>query len=179
MKELSSAESRVVLLDPEQLVSMNDYPPLHSHEALRKYYSLYVKNQRDQIMPLPVIPVSIVLSYFVMQPERFAHYEPQLQQFLLAHPKAGYFKIDGTHRASAGMLTCNTIRCFIIESENDLQELRRLGIGGLGENLVDTLDEQEQHYFQHKHFWTLQEKVKYMIENGDIPNEFLKVISIK
>ena len=59
-------------LKADELISMNDYPPLHSPTALRNYYDLYRENDITSITPIPVIPAQIVIAYFKQEKERKA-----------------------------------------------------------------------------------------------------------
>ena len=167
-------------LKADELISMNDYPTLHSPTALRNYYDLYRENDITSITPIPVIPAQIVIAYFKQEKERFQSYSSKLAAFLERNPSVGFFMLDGTHRAAAAILAGKGIPTYIIKTDEDitlLLELRRekkINLGGLECDLRETIAILEEHYYDHKNFWTLQEKVKLMISNGDINQDLFK-----
>lgn len=170
---------QVIQLHPHQIISMNDYPPLHSPNALRKYHTLFQKNNLGSVTPIPVVPVSVVVTYLQKYDARFVSYSKQLEGFLEKHPHVKYFMFDGTHRAAAAMLSAHKIPAYLIRNDEDIQELfslrdaGKISLSGLKENLADTLAVIEKHYHSTKKFWTLEEKVHLMISHGDIDKDFL------
>jgi hypothetical protein len=159
---------------------MNDYPPLHSPVALKKYHNIFKKNKLKSITPIPVIPVSIAVSYFKKHPEVFNTYREKLEHFLKKHPNAQYFMLDGTHRSAGAMLSVKMIPTYLIKSDRDVNNLillrksRKLNIMGLRSNLSETVGILQEHYCKTKRFWTLYEKVSLMISSGDIDEKILK-----
>ena len=168
------------LLDPKQLMGMIDYPPLHSPEAFRSYYEKH-KSGMD-VEPVAVVPIEAAIAYFAERPERYATFRTTLDDFLLSHPSAKYFMLGGKHRSAAATVLGTDIPCLVVGSEADVTEIHRLmdegkitGGTGVGENFSDTLHELEEHYFEHKRFWTMDEKTEAMIKNKDIPENMLKM----
>lgn len=167
-----------VLVDPDLVIGMNDYPPLHSPEDLKKYYDCF--RSKNAVQVIPVIPVNLVLAYFRNDAERFAKYEHKWREFVTAHPQIGYFMVDGKHRASAATLAGEKLPCVIIKSDDDTKELLRLKesgkferLTGVKETITETMEILEHHFFAHKRFWTVREKTQAMISNGDVPEYML------
>ncbi len=89
--------------------------------------------------------------------------------------------LGGKHRSAAATILDIKIPCLIVASDADVSEVHRLkdegkltGVLGVGDTFDDTLRELEEHYFEHKRFWTMDEKTEAMIQNKDIPDEMLK-----
>ena len=86
---------------------------------------------------------------------------------------------DGTHRAAGAMLSISKIPSFLIKTGKDIKELIALRdsgkvlMSGLKINLPETMGIIEEHYHTTRRFWTLEEKVKAMISNGDIDEGLL------
>ncbi len=160
-------------LNPDQIIGMIDYPPLHSPKALRDYFE-QVKEGLT-VNPIPVIPKTLVLAYMKQHKSRFKTYEEKLNTFLRAHPRAAFFMIDGKHRAVAATLAGKNIPCFVLNSDEDVKILNSLKdagmrVTGLEKTLKETIAILETHFFEHKRFWTVEEKTEAMIANGDIPS---------
>jgi hypothetical protein len=165
--------------DPEQLMGMIDYPPLHSPEAFRSYYEKHTSGA--EVEPVIVVPIEAAIAYFAERPERYATYKERLNDFLSHHPLAKYFMLGGKHRSAAATVLGANIPCLVVESEADVAEVHRLmdegkitGVPSVGENFSDTLNELEEHYFEHKRFWTMDEKTEAMIRNKDISESMLQ-----
>ena len=162
-----------VLLEPKQLIAMIDYPPLHSPEAFVAYYEKLKSG--IEIEPIVVVPAEIVVKYLAKDKVRYATYKETLEQFLKDHLKAKYFMTGGKHRSAAATVLGVKIPSLVIENDADVNEVNLLikkgeitGVPPVNENFVKTLEELENHYFEHKRFWTTDEKTREMIKNGDI-----------
>lgn len=49
-----------------------------------------------------------------------------------------------------------------------MSEGRLTGAPSVGKNFEETLNELDDHYFENKAFWDMDEKTKAMIDHGDI-----------
>jgi hypothetical protein len=174
----------LILLRPDQIVGMIDYPPLHSPKALAIYFRKFCADEQD-ISPVPVIKKDRVLNYFRLQRDRFASYSQILQKFLDEHPALEYFMLDGGHRCAAAMLSGKMIPCLNITDDTVFREVNtaesQIKLHGDFSTLPDdmtSIDQEikmlEEHFFENRRFWTVEEKVRAMIENGDIPEHMLK-----
>ncbi len=155
---------------------MIDYPPLHSPAALVEYYESI--RQRADIQPVPVIAKSIVLAYLMRSQERYNTYRQTAERFFAEHPQAEYFMIDGKHRAAAATLAGESVDCVILENDRDISilvEVQKKGIRitGINQTLEDSLKILEEHFYEHKRFWTVEEKTQAMIAQGDVPESIL------
>jgi len=168
-----------VLLEPQQLIAMVDYPPLHSPEALRSYFEKHKVGA--EVEPVVVVPVDIAKNYFLQRKDRYGTYRDKLDVFLSDHPAAQYFMLGGKHRSAAATIIGAKISCLVVENEADVVEAHTLmakgkltGVPSVGETFDDTLRELEEHFFEHKRFWTMDEKTEVMIKNKDIPDDMLR-----
>jgi hypothetical protein len=91
------------------------------------------------------------------------------------HPTAKYFMLGGKHRSAAATVVGVNVPCLVIESSSDVDDVHRFmsegkitGVSSVGEDFADTLRELEEHYFEHKRFWSMDEKTEAMIQNKDI-----------
>lgn len=159
---------------------MMDYPPLHSPEAFRSYYEKHKSG--TEVEPVVVVPIEEARNYFAGRPKRYATYKVALNEFLSSHPSARYFMLGGKHRSAAATVLGKKIPCLIVGSEADVVEIHRLmseekltGVPSVSKNFPETLHELEEHYFEHKRFWDMNEKTEAMIKNGDVPERILKM----
>ncbi|MFH0713204.1 MAG: hypothetical protein V1722_00110 [Candidatus Micrarchaeota archaeon] len=171
------------LLEPEQIIGFNDYPPLHSPKALSVYYQLYKNEKYAAIPPVPLIPAELVLKHFKKNKAGFRFIQKVWKEFAARHPNAKYFQVDGKHRASAACLAGKPISTVIIKNNKDVQKLLSMQASGklrltglldltkaaLLNSFEATLNEVEEHFFKYKKFLTVREKTKAMIANGDVP----------
>lgn len=163
------------LLEPAQLIAMIDYPPLHSPEAFVAYHEKFKSG--NPVEPIVVVPIQIVVEYLAKNEAHYETYKKTFKQFLVDHPKVEYFMTGGKHRSAAATLLGVKIPSIVVKNDNDIDEVNSLiskgeitGVPPVGENLIKTLKELEEHYFEHKRFWTMDEKTKAMVENEDISN---------
>ena len=173
-----------ILLRPDQIVGMIDYPPLHSPKALAIYFRKFCADEQD-ISPVPVIEMDLVLNYFRLQRDRFASYSQILQKFIDEHPTLAYFMLDGGHRCAAAMLSGKMIPCINITDDEVFREIKTsecpIKLHGdfstVPEDMI-SIDQEikmlEEHFFENKRFWTVEEKVRAMIEKRDIPDYMLE-----
>ncbi len=165
-----------ISLEPKQLIAMVDYPPLHSPEAFAAYYEKLKSG--IEIEPIVVVPVDIVVKYLAKDEVRYASYKKVLEQFLKDHPQAKYFMTGGKHRSAAATVLGVKILSLIIKDDADVNGVNLLidngeitGVPPVSENFDKTLEELEEHFFEHKRFWTMDEKARAMIESGDISDK--------
>jgi hypothetical protein len=170
-------------LQPDQIIAMIDYPPLHCPEALEKYFHRFRADAQD-ISPIPVMGTNQVLDTFRRHEDRFASYRRSLEAFLAGHPSAAYFMLEGFHRSAAAVLAGRPIPCVAITADGDFGEINASGraIQLHGDYTTITrdmvsVDEElqalEAHFHEHRRFWTVHEKVATMIANGDVPEHML------
>jgi len=170
-----------IFVNPNQIIGMNDYPPLHSPEALAGYYAKFKNKLFDEVAPVPLIHKSVAILYFMGCDNRFITYNQNLERFFFENSEAEYFMLDGKHRSTAAVLAGESIPCVIIWDEDDVNKIHDLIISGkiprltgVEETLDATLETLEEHFFLYKRFWTVEEKTKAMIENGDIAANMLE-----
>lgn len=163
MKEIS--------VSPEQVIGLNDYPPLHSPKALVEYFEYFKNKDYGKIVQIPLIPIATVLPYFI-EDKRLSSYLRVFEKFISTH-HVGFFQIDGKHRASAAYLTKRKIIGIVIENNEDVTKAKALkysGKFGIADTFEATINDLKEHFLKHpKKFWTVAEKTEAMISNGDIP----------
>jgi hypothetical protein len=173
-------------LRPDQIIAMIDYPPLHSPEALERYFHRFRAGAQD-ISPIPVMALTPVLDAFRRQADRFASYRREFEGFLAGHPSAAYFMLEGFHRSAAAVLAGRPIPCVALTDDGDLEEANASGraiqlhgdyttIPGDMVSIAEELRELEAHFHEHRRFWTVAEKVAALIANGDVPESVRRVL---
>lgn len=168
-----------IFLKPTQLIAMIDYPPLHSPEALFAYHSKLKAGKK--IEPAIVVPVKQVIEHFKSRKIRYKKYQKILERFLKKHPTAKYFMSGGKHRSAAATILGINVPCLIVKNDNGVNFIHKLtkegkitGVPSVLKDFEKTLQILEKHFFEHKRFWTMDEKTKSMIEHGDIPKHMIK-----
>jgi hypothetical protein len=172
-------------LQPDQIIAMVDYPPLHCPEALEKYFHRFRADAQD-ISPVPVMDKNMVLDAFRRQEDRFASYRRELEGFLADHPPAAYFMLEGFHRSAAAVLARRPVPCIAITDDGDFEEInasnRAIQLHGdyttiMGDmvSVDEELQALEGHFHEHRRFWTIEEKVATMIANGDVPDAVRRI----
>lgn len=163
-------------LNPGQLIAMRDYPPLHSPEAFGAYMKKFKAGEK--VEPVIVIPASAVIIHLQKNADRFKTYGQELERFLDQHPSAAFFMLGGKHRSAAATLLGFKIPCLVVQGDADIKKIhafmaegRLTGVPSVGTDFEDTLTELDNHYFEHKVFWNMEEKTQAMVENGDISKE--------
>jgi hypothetical protein len=167
-------------LSGDEIIGMNDYPPLHSPAALEGYFEGFLKGETEEIVSVPVISIDLVIPYLKSFGQRFSAYEAELERFIEGHPEVKCIMLDGKHRSAGAILAHKKIPCFWIEKDEDIKEVKNLmdsgklsGFAGPERTIENTLLILENHFFSTKCFWTAKEKVDAMIEHGDVPEYML------
>ncbi len=160
-----------ILISPEKVIGLNDYPPLHSPKALIEYFEYYKNREDSKIVPIPLIPIAAVLPYFAEDP-RLSSDLSDFEKFISSH-HVEFFQIDGKHRASAAYLTKRKIIGIVIENDEDIIKTKTLkdsGKFGIGNTFEDTINDLKRSFLKRPvNFWTVAEKTQAMIANGDVP----------
>ena len=87
-------------LSGDEIIGMNDYPPLQSPAALKGYFRGFSKGETEDIVRVPVISIDLVITYLKSFGQRFSTYEGELERFRRGYPEAKYFMLDGKHRSA-------------------------------------------------------------------------------
>lgn len=163
----------IILLEPAHLIAMQDYPPLHSPEAFVAYREKFTTGKG--VEPIVVVPSLTVIEHLRKNPLRFESYRHELERFLATHPSAKYFMLGGKHRSAAATLLGLKIPCLVVDRDADIDNIHALMAEGkltsgtgVGENFEKTLSILDDHYFENKSFWSMDEKTKAMIDQGDV-----------
>ncbi len=163
---------KIVSVNPEQIIGLNDYPPLHSPQSLDKYFRYFINNDDKHIVPVPLITISSALPILEADP-KFIPYIKTLQNFLSEHKGVNYFQSGGKHRSSAAYLARKKVPGIIIENDADIKKLKPLLADDkfLTDNTFEEviLDIKKSFLKHERSFWTVKEKTEAMIANGDVP----------
>lgn len=172
---------RQLSISADKVIGLNDYPPLHSAKALAEYFEYFKKGDYHKMVPIPLIPIAVVLPYFV-QDQRLSAHLRAFEKFIYEH-HVEYFQLDGKHRASAAYLTRRKIIGIVIENESDViktKVLKDSGKFGIENTFEGTIEELKKHFLKHPiKFWTVQEKTEAMISNRDIPQYMVDYLRSK
>ncbi|MBS3152296.1 hypothetical protein J4230_02700 [Candidatus Woesearchaeota archaeon] len=167
---------KLVSVNPEEIIGLNDYPPLHSPESLKKYFRFFINNDDKHIFSVPLITISSALPILQEDP-KFSPYIKVLQKFLSEHKGVNYFQSGGKHRSSAAYLARKKVPGIVIENDEDIKKIKPL----LGDDKFLTEDSFEGvilgikgSFLKHdRKFWTVKEKTEAMIANGNIPKDIV------
>ena len=166
-------------LRPDQIIAMIDYPPLQCPGALERYFQRFLADAQD-ISPVPVVSTRLALEFFRRRQDQFASFASILEAFMDGHPAAEYFMLGGYHRSAAAVLAGRTIPCVAVSTDDDFREInaseRSIRLHGdyttIMRDMVsidEELQDLEAHFHDHRRFWTVEEKVRTMVANGDVP----------
>lgn len=188
------------LLRPNQIITLRDYP-VYNEQILKIYFRIFLKKQGRILPPSPVIHKSVGTPYVKPPAAEVAgvphssrktnikgndakskRYNNLLRKFLEDNPRAEYFLIDGGHKSSAATLAHRLIPVFVLENDGDLKEARKLtslgelfGWYDIGNSIKSTVIKLSKHHFGAGKFQTVEEKVRKMIQQKDIPHYMIRI----
>jgi uncharacterized protein YacL (UPF0231 family) len=158
---------RTIVLNPDQIITLNDYP-IYSDDALNEYFD---KCKLGKEVPLvPVMAKEIVRKYFD------SGLLEELEKFENNNPQADYFMLDGSHRTTALTLAGCKITAIIYEKDEDIREAKTLVATGqilendtLNYDLVAICEILNRHFGKKPYFMTVKEKTEKLAKEGAIP----------
>jgi len=158
-------------LNPNQIITLNDYP-LHSDTVLNRYF---IKCNIGGNVPLvPVIKKETVKKYFdYALLKKFKQFEGQ-------NPKAEYFMLDGSHRTTALTLNGCKIKVIIYRNGKDIREARKLVKTGqvlendtLNRSLEENSKILNRHFTKKPYFMTVEQKTIKMVVKKILPKKII------
>lgn len=168
------------LLRPNQIITLRDYP-VYNKDVLKIYFRIFQKGHGRILPPCPVIHKSIGIPYVKNNNAKSRKYHRLLEGYLEKNPKAEYFLMDGGHKTAAATLAHKKIHAFIVEYDKDLIEARKLKEKGemfgwhtVQRSVKEIVKELLKHHFGTKEFLTVEDKVKRMVKNKDVPQYMAK-----
>jgi len=156
-------------LDPNQIITLNDYP-VHSDSVLGEYYK---KCKLGEDVPfVPVIRKEIVRKYLDSKLlEEFERFEHQ-------NSVAEYFMLDGSHRTTALTLAGCKISAIVYETDSDIEEAKKLVATGqilqndtLEHSLQENCEILNKHFREKPYFMTVEQKSEKMRREKKIPQD--------
>jgi hypothetical protein len=163
------------LLCPEQIITLQDYP-VHNEQILKIYFRIFQKGQGKILPACPVIHKSVGTPYIAGRDFKSKQYNLLLEKYLNENPNAEYFLIDGGHKTAAATLANRKIPVLVIEKDKDFRICQKLVEKGelfgwykVEKSIKDAITELAKHHFGTKKFMTVEDKVKKMVRNKDVP----------
>ena len=163
------------LLRPGQIIALRDYP-VRNEQILKIYFRIYSEGQGGILPPCPVIHKSSGIPHSDQKGTKARAYNALLETFLKGHPGAEYFLLDGNHKTCAATLAFKPIPALVMEKDRDFQEAKELAKKGeifgwhkVDKSMKDAVRNLATHHFGTKRFMTVEEKTKYMIDDGKFP----------
>jgi hypothetical protein len=163
------------LLYPYQIITLRDYP-LYNEQILKIYFRVFIKNQGKILPPCPVIHKSLGTPHLGSKDSKSRQYNTLLGRFLEEHPSAEYFLIDGGHKTTAATLAHKLIPALIVERDQDFKKAKKLIETGelfgwyyAGNSINKAVKILAKHHSGTTKFLTVEDKVKKMVKNNDIP----------
>ncbi|MBI2145897.1 hypothetical protein HYU22_00980 [Candidatus Woesearchaeota archaeon] len=164
------------ILEPEQIIA-SEYD-VGNESILKIYFRIFDKGHGSDLPPPIVIRKDLVTGRAL---ELFSEDQSDAQRLYseLRQPGADYFLIDGNHRAVAAALCHVAPNVLELETDQDLNEVRKMVEGGglfdfphTERRLSSIADEFVRFLFRRRssnYFGTLQERIDALISNGDLP----------
>ncbi|MBW2969706.1 hypothetical protein KY319_01145 [Candidatus Woesearchaeota archaeon] len=169
------------LLKPSQIITLRDYP-VYNEQILKIYFRIFQKNQGKILPPCPVIHKSTAIPFVKGKDFKSKQYNTMLEKYLQENPKAEYFLLDGGHKTAAATLSHKKIPVLIIEKDKDFKEGKKFIKNGelfgwymIEKSIKTAMKELAKHHFGTKRFMTVEDKVKKMVKNKDVPEYMIKV----
>lgn len=168
-------------LHPNQIITLRDYP-LHNEQILEIYFRVFQRKHGNILPPCPVIHKSTGIPYSNKNDMKSKKYNSILRKFLEDNPNAEYFLLDGGHKSTAATLVHQLIPAIIIENEADFKKIHDLISSGeifgwydIGNSIQNVISKLLEHHFNTKKFQTIEDKVKLMIQDNNIPKYMAKI----
>ena len=163
------------LLRPDQIITTQDYP-VHNAHILVIFFRVFSKGYGKILPPVPVFHISSGIPYVKGKDAKSKRYNNLLSKYLKKNPRAKYFLIDGGHKTSAATFARKLIPAMVMENDKDFAKVRRLqqkgeffGFNRPPKTLKACIRETAEHHFGTKKLWTVEDKVKKMVKNKDVP----------
>jgi len=168
------------LLNPEQIITLRDYP-IYNKQILKIYFRIFQKDQGKILPACPVIHKSVAIPYVNGRNFKSKRYNTLLEKYLKENPKAEYFLLDGGHKTAAAALSHKKIPVLVIEKDKDFRTGKKLietgeifGWNEVEKSIKHAVKELAKHHFGTGKFMTVEDKVKKMIKNKDIPDYMIQ-----
>lgn len=176
------------ILQPGQIIVPGEYE-LGEEQILKIYFGVF--NRRcGEIMPPAIVAHHSKgdrLKYYGASSNEavIRNYKEKLER--LISQGAEYFLLDGNHRTVAAALTHNPIFVLELQTDKDLKEINKMVESG---RLYDWVHEDEDsllkivNAFENsasdslKHMVTVEERVKQLVSNYDLP-KYMQDIYLK
>jgi hypothetical protein len=161
------------ILNPEQIMTTHDFP-VHNEHILKIYFSI-AKNTPENIPPTPVIHKSLGLPLLEGKDTASIEHNKAVKKFFEDNPEVEYIMCDGSHKTTALTLTNNKIHASVIESDEDIKEIKELVNKGemfsfsCEDSIKEMLIDQAKHYSKSNLFHTVKSKTLRMIKEKIIP----------
>ncbi len=171
------------LLRPNQIITLRDYP-VHNEQILKIYFRVFQNNQGKILPPCPVVHKSKGIPYVKGRDSKSKKYNRLLRKFLEENPHAEYFLIDGGHKTAAAMLSHKLIPVLVLEQDSDFVKAKELvktgeifGWNSVEKSISDAMCVLAKHHFGTKEFLTVEDKVKKMVKNKDVPSYMISIFN--
>jgi len=163
------------LLKPSQIITLKDYP-VHNEQILKIYFRVFQRNQGMILPPCSVIHKSSGIPFALGKDSKSKRYNNLLKKFLQRNPSAEYFLMDGGHKTAAATLAGKQIPAMVIERDSDFTKAKKLietgeffGWYSVEKSIKAALAALAKHHFDTKQFLTVEDKVRKMVKNKDVP----------
>ncbi|MFA5856859.1 MAG: hypothetical protein WC867_05850 [Candidatus Pacearchaeota archaeon] len=164
---------KILNISPENIITMNDYPVYNPH-ILKILFRIFQLGDSKIVPPCPCLKKEQVLNGINTKIKK------KLIDFFKLNPNVEYFLIDGSHKSTAAYLTKNKVRIMVFESNEDINEAKKLvEIGELfsltvGSTINDNIKILDNHFKDNKTFFTVASKARKMIDEKVIPDYMIK-----
>jgi len=163
-------------LNPNEVLTTLDFP-VHNGQILKIYFKVCRDGDAKILPPTPMIPLKAGLP--LLEKDKKG-YNKRMKEFLKKNKKIKYLLVDGSHKTTALTLTHNKIHSMILETNDDVKEVRELEKVGevfnmnTPDTIGDILLDMAAHFSKGKKFESVLEKTKRMICKKVIPDFMIK-----
>ncbi|MCK4670237.1 MAG: hypothetical protein KAT43_03460 [Nanoarchaeota archaeon] len=171
---------KLKLLRPDQIITTRDYPVFNLH-ILVIFFRIFNKGQGKILPPCPVLHISSGIPYVRGKDPRSRRYNNLLSKYLEKNPKVKYFLIDGGHKTSAAAFARKLIPAMVMENDKDFAKVRKLkakgeffGYHSPSKTIKESIRQCARHHLGTTKFLTVEDKVKKMIQQKDVPEYMIK-----
>lgn len=161
-------------LKPSEIMTTKDFP-VYNPDILKIYFKICKEGVQDILPPTPVIPFSVGLPLLTGDGKGAKEYNGRIKEYLKNNRKVKYLMVDGSHKTSALTLTHRNIRAMILETDEDIKEVKSLIKTGeiFGIYKISTikgeLKDKAEHFRNAKYFESVEDKTKRMVKGKVIP----------
>lgn len=159
---------------PDEIITTTDFP-VHNLHILKIYFKICKNKSQDILPPTPIIPLKTGVPLLKGKNKREKEYNSKIESYLKQNKKIKYLMCDGSHKTTALTLTHKKIKVVLLETNEDIEEIKDLIKTGeffsvsTKDTIKETLDAMAKHLSKAKFFETIKDKTERMVNKKAVP----------